>query len=118
MGIFVNSQCVQTIMLFVTIYALIGDDIRIMSFSKDQDVAFLWLNSIALLAFVIELTLSSIGVKEYFGSFFFWLDLLSTVSIITDIEPLMIALISLFNTDETDPSHNYIHQMMDQQSQS
>lgn len=40
MGLFVNNQYVQTIMLFVTVYALIGDDIRILAFSKDHDEVF------------------------------------------------------------------------------
>ena len=75
-------------MLFVTIYALIGDDIRILAFDRNQDDVFLWLNVVAFSMFVIELLFSSIGMKEYFGSFFFWLDLVSTVSIITDIEPV------------------------------
>ena len=85
MGIFINSQFIQTIMLFITIYALIGDDVRILAFEKKNDDVFLWLNVVALSLFVIELIFSSIGVKGYFGSFFFWLDLLSTVSVVTDI---------------------------------
>jgi hypothetical protein len=72
-------------MLFITIYALIGDDVRILAFEKKNDDVFLWLNVVALSLFVIELIFSSIGVKGYFGSFFFWLDLLSTVSVVTDI---------------------------------
>ena len=72
-------------MLFITIYALIGDDVRILAFEKKNDDVFLWLNVVALSLFVIELIFSSIGVKDYFGSFFFWLDLLSTVSVVTDI---------------------------------
>jgi len=72
-------------MLFITIYALIGDDVRILAFEKKNDDVFLWLNVVALSLFVLELIFSSIGVKGYFGSFFFWLDLLSTVSVVTDI---------------------------------
>jgi len=39
--------------------------------------------------FTIELGLSSFAQEEYFGSFFFWLDLISTVSLLTDIEQFM-----------------------------
>lgn len=72
---------------------------------------------VALAAFVVELTLSSVGVQEYFGSFFFWLDLLSTVSIITDIEPLMLGIISLFSSnDETaDPVQIYVQNIISEQ---
>lgn len=58
------------------------------------------LNIAAFSFFFIELTFSSIGIKGYFGSFFFWLDLLSTVSIIADIEPLWEVLVSLFSKDD------------------
>ena len=89
-------------MLFVTIYALVGDDIRILAFQKSSDDVFLWLNVFALTLFIIELIFSSIGVKGYFGSFFFWLDLLSTVSVVTDIEPLWIYIISFGDNQITD----------------
>lgn len=88
-------------MLVVTIYALIGDDIRILAFNKDHDDVFLWLNVVAFSLFMIELTFSSIGVKDYFGSFFFWLDLLSTLSIVTDIEPLWALIISIGSSEDT-----------------
>lgn len=89
-------------MLLITIYALIGDDIRILAFDKSHDDTFLWLNVASLTFFITELLFSSIGVKGYFGSFFFWLDLLSTVSVVTDIEPLWIFIISLGDDRLTD----------------
>lgn len=81
-------------MVLVTLYALFGDDLRLLAFERGADPVFLWLNVVALTAFTLEIVLSSIGVKGYFGSFFFWLDLLSTVSIITDIEPIWNAVTS------------------------
>ena len=86
-------------MLLVTIYALIGDDIRILAFNKDHDDVFLALNIVALSLFLIELLFSSIGINDYFGSFFFWLDLLSTLSIVTDIEPLWAVIVSIGPSD-------------------
>lgn len=44
------------------------------------------LNFISLVLFGIELILASIGKPDYFNSFFFWLDLVSTLSLITDIK--------------------------------
>ena len=38
---------------------------------------------------MVELILSSIGKDDYFNSFFFWLDLISTLSLVTDIGPIM-----------------------------
>ena len=91
-------------MLLITIYALIGDDIRLMAAGKDSDIVFTWFNVLTLTLFSVELTLSCIGVKGYFGSFFFWLDLISTISIILDIEPLADVLLKFGNVpDENSP---------------
>lgn len=46
------------------------------------------MTSIALLLFTIEIIVQSIGKDGYANTFFFWLDLVSTVSLITDIEPI------------------------------
>lgn len=86
-------------MLFITVYALIGDDIRILSTDKDADIVFTVLNIMALTLFAVELILSSIGVKDYFGSFFFWLDLISTISIVLDIEPVANGLLGQGNEE-------------------
>lgn len=85
---FINSITIQFLLFVFTIYALLGDDMRLFFFDKGSDPVFLTLNIITLLLFTSEIVLSSIGVSMYFGNFFFWLDLLSTVSLITDIEPL------------------------------
>lgn len=38
--------------------------------------------------FLIEIVLACIAKPDYFNSFFFWLDLVSTLSLLTDIEPI------------------------------
>ena len=48
--------------------------------------------------FTIELIAASVGKPGYWLSFFFWLDLIATLSIITDIEPLMEALLGDTNS--------------------
>jgi len=60
----------------------------------------MWLNILTLILFSIELILSSIGINGYLGSFFFWLDLLSTLSIITDIHPFWDAIVGVGVTQE------------------
>ena len=72
----------------------------------------MWLNVIALFLFVIELICSSIGIDDYFGSFFFWLDLISTLSIVTDIDPIMYGIVSGFAETED----KYIHEFHDDPS--
>ena len=75
--------------MIVTVYALIGDDIRIIVVTKNHEIwdqVFWILNIFALICFAGELILASIVNKNgYFLGFFFWLDLISTLSILMDI---------------------------------
>ena len=81
-------------MFIFTLYALIGDDIRLLTFTKKSDTAFMVLNILTFILFMVELILSSLSVPDYFGSFFFWLDLISTISLIADIDPIWTAITS------------------------
>lgn len=72
-------------MTLLTIYALFGDDIRVAAFSKDADDGFNVITTICLFFFALEIILSSLCKKDYWLGFFFWLDLVSTISLITDI---------------------------------
>ena len=76
-------------MTLVTIYALLGDDLRILWCYKTADPIFLAVTIASMLFFTVEIVLASIGKPDYFNSFFFWLDLLSTASLVTDVEPIM-----------------------------
>jgi len=81
----INHWAVTTTMTIVTVYALFGDDIRLAFFTKSADDTFFTLTFISLILFSLELTLNSIATPDYFNSFYFWLDLVSTISLITDI---------------------------------
>ncbi|KAF4727772.1 Adenylyl/guanylyl cyclase [Perkinsus olseni] len=77
-----NSQFITSV---ITIYALFGDDIRVSSTSQSADTTFDVLTSISLVIFVIEVTAASVGKEGYIWSFFFFLDSLSTASLILDL---------------------------------
>ena len=72
-------------MTIITIYALFGDDIRVLVTNKDGDPIFWILNIIALISFGTEIILSSLSKPNYFNGFFFWLDFISTLSLLLDI---------------------------------
>lgn len=74
-----------TWMTILTIYALFGDDIRVSGFNKQADTTFYSLTVVCLFFFTIEIIFSSLCKKNYWLGFFFWLDLISTISLITDI---------------------------------
>jgi len=86
-------------MFFFTFYALLGDDLRLLLFEKTSDNFFTNLNIITMILFAIEVILSSFAIKDYFLSIFFWLDLISTISIITDIEPIWFKIIGNDHSD-------------------
>uniref|UniRef100_A0A0G4FMQ5 Guanylate cyclase domain-containing protein n=1 Tax=Chromera velia CCMP2878 TaxID=1169474 RepID=A0A0G4FMQ5_9ALVE len=52
---------------------------------QSADIYFNIVNIVALFFFSLEIVLSSIGKEDYFGKFFFWLDVISTASLIFDI---------------------------------
>jgi len=79
-------------MTLVTLYALLGDDLRIICWDRRADHVFLGITIASMLFFTIEIVLASIGKPDYFNSFFFWLDVLSTASLVTDVEPVMLLL--------------------------
>lgn len=72
-------------MTVITIYALFGDDLRLVAFSKSADDAFFGITSACLFFFTLEIILSSLAQPDYFLGFFFWLDLIATISLISDI---------------------------------
>ena len=72
-------------MTIITIYALFGDDIRILAFSKDYDQYFFGITSATLLFFTFEIVIASIAKDDYLLRFYFWLDAMATISLISDI---------------------------------
>jgi hypothetical protein len=72
-------------MTIITVYALFFDDIRIIAFDKSTDDIFYTITTSCIFAFTLEITLASLVVNGYCNSFFFYLDIISTVSMVTDI---------------------------------
>lgn len=69
----------------ITVYSLFSDDFKILVFEKGADIYFNVLNIIAFLVFSFEILAGFFGKPGYKWSFFFWLDLISTISIVLDI---------------------------------
>jgi hypothetical protein len=72
-------------MSLITLYALFGDDIRLVCVGIKFDDIFFGISLATLFFFLVEIGLCSVSQKHYFLSFFFWLDIISTVSLIFDI---------------------------------
>lgn len=69
----------------ITIYSLFSDDFKVLFFEKSADTTFNILNIIAFFTFAFEILAGFFGKPGYKWSFFFWLDIISTVSIVLDI---------------------------------
>lgn len=79
---------------------MFADDFRVLALNKYQDEAFDYVQLTMMGLFLIELILSSISIEGYLLSFFFWLDLLSTGSILMDVGLFTDAVFSI-GDDET-----------------
>lgn len=83
--LFLEGRLWTTFISTLTVYALFGDDLRIALFAKKFDNFFYSLSFIALLAFTTELIIFTAAKPHYFRSFYFWLDILATVTMVSDI---------------------------------
>jgi hypothetical protein len=59
---------------------------------QKNDFIFMDLNIITLVIFALEVILSVFGQIDYAYSFFFWVDSLCTLSMITDLQPILLLL--------------------------
>ena len=77
------------VMTIVTFYALFMDDIRFLWIPKSADLTIDICTIICMSLYLIELFLGIIAVEKYFLSFYFWVDLISLLSMIPDISFLL-----------------------------
>lgn len=90
---FLGGWIFQGFMAIITVYSLFGDDIRSVLFEAEDDDKFYLLTSISFGFFVVEMILQSFLREDYWLGFYFWLDLISTLSLLTDIGWVMDALV-------------------------
>lgn len=69
----------------VTVYTLFFDDIRVLSIGKQFDDVFYAITSACFVIFAVEIFLAALCRENYFLTFFFWLDIVSTISMLPDI---------------------------------
>ena len=69
----------------LTFYALYADDFRVLIFNVEADIYFDIATIFCLQVFIFEIILSIWGRSKYTCSFFFWMDVISTVSQLFDI---------------------------------
>jgi ADP-sugar diphosphatase len=75
----------QLVLMLLTIVALFGDDVRLLLLPKGADSAVSAFTFIIFLLFALEWACQCLFKPDYIYSLFFWLDLLATASLITDV---------------------------------
>ena len=86
---FLDSSPILITMSILTIWALFASDICYAFLSIKVDEAFNIIQCILLGLFSLEFILTCISKENYMFSFFFFLDFISTVSLIQDIDYVM-----------------------------
>ena len=78
-------------MAIVTLFALFGDDMRLWFTDKWADPIFFSLLIFSIICFTVEILVNSCVVDDppYKYHFFFWLDIIATISIVPDCEWLV-----------------------------
>ena len=71
-------------MTIVTIYALFFDDFRLIALPMKYDDITFGFTLGSMILFFGEILMNTYATPTYFNSFFFWLDLISTISMIPD----------------------------------
>jgi len=86
-GVFVGSTTV------LTLFALTGDDMRMMFTTIGFDFWWNFLVVFCFFVFASECALSCLGKDDYFLGFFFYLDVVSTCTLILDLTPVSSAMV-------------------------
>ena len=71
-------------MTLITVYALFFDDLRMIFIAKDLDDIFYGITLFGMICFTLEILITSYAKEDYLYSFFFWLDIISTISMVPD----------------------------------
>lgn len=72
-------------MALTTVFALFGDDLRLWLTTKPADPYFFAGLSLSFVLFTLEIFINSCVVNDFKFSFFWWLDIIATLSLIPDI---------------------------------
>eukprot|EP00929_Paragymnodinium_shiwhaense_P045534 TRINITY_DN2325_c0_g2_i1.p1 TRINITY_DN2325_c0_g2~~TRINITY_DN2325_c0_g2_i1.p1 ORF type:complete len:1031 (+),score=275.50 TRINITY_DN2325_c0_g2_i1:205-3297(+) len=80
-----DSHAFSAITTVLTIYALFGDDMRLIFTEKPQDWIFDVLTIMCMAIFSLEIVVLAAGKAGYLFGFFFWLDIISTVTLVLDV---------------------------------
>jgi class 3 adenylate cyclase len=80
-----DNKWVNILLTAATIYALFGEDLRSAAAEASQDKIFQGFTIVIFIVFTVEIGLTCYSKPDYVFKFYFWLDLVSTISLIADM---------------------------------
>ena len=98
---FVEGKSITVLMTLTTLFALIGDDMRVWLTTKETDPYFFIGLVVSFILFSLELLINSCVVDDFKYSFFFWLDFIATLSLVPDIPWFVDFLYRIMGLPET-----------------
>lgn len=98
----VDSNFFVIFFMILTVFIMFITDIQNGWLPASSDNAIDYLQTIILLLFTLEIVVTCFAKEGYVNSFFFWLDVVSTISIIQDIGFMFDPLLSIGSTTTTE----------------
>lgn len=102
----VDNNFVLLFMTALTIFALFSNDIQTAFCPASVDFPFDVIQCILFCLFTFEIILTCLCKDDYIFSFFFWLDVISTLSLIQDISFIFDKILDSGTAVENDPTLN------------
>jgi hypothetical protein len=94
-AVIVNSYIFIVFMTLCTLFALFTNDVQAAFLPSQTDETFNNIQALLLFIFSIEIFMTFLAKKEYRNSFFFWLDVIATVSLIQDVDWMFEPLVNI-----------------------
>ena len=95
---FLDSTPVIIFMTVLTIFAMFASDVQAAFLPTTFDFPFDCIQCCLVILFSAEILLACISKKKYLGSFFFWLDVISTLSLLQDISFVLDSLLTGYSS--------------------
>lgn len=106
----INSLGFIAIMMIITLYVLFLNDIKYAFLSPSLDSIFKIIDIFSLICFLVELILAIVFQDNYNLSFYFWLDLVSTISLVIEIDGVMDFILNLFLTETEENNYSSLNE--------
>ena len=106
-----ESVIFHVLVLTLSIFSLFNSDIMTLALPKSVDKTFHILNEFVFLFFLSEMILFCIFKNKFFGSFYFYLDIIALISLIPEVEFIWVPLSHVLTggeIDKNDPTMNTV----------